>query len=133
MSAATFVTAQLMRALPRARISHIVGDLAKAPLAPLVARMVVGAYTRAYHVDLSDAAARTVPGLRVLFTSGYAHREAPHLSVSGENARFIEKPFTSVGLTTKVRECLDGLCAAPSGNPRIPERDAGIESSSPGD
>jgi len=59
MSAATFVTAQLMRALPRARISHIVGDLAKAPLAPLVARMVVGAYTRAYHVDLSDAAART--------------------------------------------------------------------------
>ncbi len=47
------------------------------------------------------------PGLRVLFTSGYAD-EAVALSVGSENGLpFLAKPFTPATIAKKVREVLD--------------------------
>jgi phosphatidylserine decarboxylase len=57
MSAATYVTAQLLRILPRARIGHAIGRLAERPWSPPVGRAVVRAYARAYDVALDEAAA----------------------------------------------------------------------------
>jgi phosphatidylserine decarboxylase len=59
MSVASFVTAQFLRVLPRARISHAIGGLASTPLSPLVARAVVGVYSQAYHVALDDCTKRS--------------------------------------------------------------------------
>ncbi len=56
MTAATYVTAQLLRVLPRARIGQAIGRLAAVPWPPLVERAVVGAYSRVYRVDLDEAA-----------------------------------------------------------------------------
>jgi phosphatidylserine decarboxylase len=58
MSAATYVTAQLLRVLPRAQISRAVGRLADRPWSPAVGRAVVAAYARAYGVALDEAASR---------------------------------------------------------------------------
>ena len=59
MSAVTFVAAQILRMLPRARISHAVGRLADQPLAPPVERAVVGLYSRVYDVTLDDCAQKS--------------------------------------------------------------------------
>lgn len=59
MSAATFVAAQILRMLPRARISHAVGRLADRPLAPPIERAVVGLYSRVYDVTLDDCAQKS--------------------------------------------------------------------------
>jgi phosphatidylserine decarboxylase len=58
MSAATYVTAQFLRALPRARIGHAIGRLAERRWSPAVGRAIVGAYARAYDVALDEAAGR---------------------------------------------------------------------------
>ncbi|MGD0674723.1 MAG: archaetidylserine decarboxylase [Polyangiaceae bacterium] len=55
MSAATYVTAQILRALPRARIGRAVGRLADHPWSPSIARAIVGVYARAYDVALDEA------------------------------------------------------------------------------
>src|ERR1700760_888352 len=57
MTVATYAAAQLLRVLPRAGITRIMGRLADARLPPPVADAVVGMYVRAYKVDLDD----TVP------------------------------------------------------------------------
>jgi phosphatidylserine decarboxylase len=51
----TIAAAQLVRMLPRVRISRAVGRLSDLRLPPRVARRIVGLYTRAYGVDLSEA------------------------------------------------------------------------------
>ena len=56
MSAATYVTAQILRVLPRARIGQALGRLADHLWSPAVGRAVVGLYSRAYHVALDEAA-----------------------------------------------------------------------------
>jgi phosphatidylserine decarboxylase len=53
---ATLLAAQVLRALPRVRISRAVGRLCDQPLPPAVSRAVTEAYCRAYRVDLSEAA-----------------------------------------------------------------------------
>jgi phosphatidylserine decarboxylase len=57
MTVATYAAAQLLRVLPRARITRVMGRLADARLHPAVADAVVGLYVRAYDVNLGD----TVP------------------------------------------------------------------------
>ena len=52
---ATLLAAQVLRALPRVRISRAVGRLCDQPLPPAVSRVVTSAYCRAYRVDLDDA------------------------------------------------------------------------------
>jgi phosphatidylserine decarboxylase len=55
MTAATYAAAQLLRVLPRERITRFVGRLCDARLHPTVASAVVDLYVRAYRVDLDDA------------------------------------------------------------------------------
>jgi len=52
---ATYAAAQLLRALPRVRISRSVGQLCELPLSPPVSRAIMGAYSRAYRVNLEEA------------------------------------------------------------------------------
>ena len=55
MTVATYAAAQLLRVLPRARITRAVGRLCDAKLPPAVASAIVRIYTRAYQVDLAEA------------------------------------------------------------------------------
>ncbi len=54
MSAATFAAAQVLRILPRTRITRAVGKLADARVPPSVASAVVRLYARAYRVDMDE-------------------------------------------------------------------------------
>lgn len=56
MTAGTFAMAQLLRVLPRTRITRAVGRLCDMQLPPFLSRAVVSAYVRAYEVDLAEAA-----------------------------------------------------------------------------
>jgi phosphatidylserine decarboxylase len=58
MSAVTYATAQILRALPRARIGRAIGRLADRPWSPPVGRAVVGLYSRLYDVRLDDCLER---------------------------------------------------------------------------
>lgn len=48
------------------------------------------------------------PDLKVLFTSGYTPNAIVHHGVLDDGIHFMQKPFTSAVLATKVREVLDG-------------------------
>jgi phosphatidylserine decarboxylase len=54
MSAVTYATAQILRALPRARIGRALGRLADHRWSPPVGRAVVGLYTRVYDVRFDE-------------------------------------------------------------------------------
>ncbi len=54
MSAVTYATAQLLRALPRARIGRALGRLADHRWSDAVGRAVVGVYARVYDVRLDE-------------------------------------------------------------------------------
>ncbi|MCC6524352.1 MAG: phosphatidylserine decarboxylase [Polyangiaceae bacterium] len=70
MNVGTYAVAQLLRALPRGRISRAVGRLAELDLPPVVARAVVGLYAEAYRVDLgeAEAPAGAYPSFDAFFT-----------------------------------------------------------------
>jgi CheY-like chemotaxis protein len=58
----------------------------------------------------SELAAEIVaqrPGIKVLFMSGYTDNAVLHHGVPGEEAFFLQKPFTPSKLTSLVREILD--------------------------
>lgn len=55
MSVATYAAAQLLRVLPRVRITRAVGRLADARIPAPLSRAVVGLFVRAYKVDLDEA------------------------------------------------------------------------------
>ncbi|MEO8876985.1 MAG: archaetidylserine decarboxylase [Polyangiaceae bacterium] len=55
MSALTYATAQLLRVLPRARVSRAVGKIAESAWPDQVGRAVVSLYSRAYDVALNEA------------------------------------------------------------------------------
>lgn len=55
MNVGTYAFAQLLRVLPRTRITRAVGRLVDLELPPQLSRAVVGAYVRAYGVDLDEA------------------------------------------------------------------------------
>jgi phosphatidylserine decarboxylase len=59
MSAATYVTAQIMRMLPRAKISRAVGQLADWPWPAALGSVVVSLYTRVYDVALDECEDRS--------------------------------------------------------------------------
>jgi phosphatidylserine decarboxylase len=61
VSAATYTAAQLVRAMPRVRLSHVVGRLCEQRLPPPLSRAVTAAYARAYGIDLSEAAPESGP------------------------------------------------------------------------
>ncbi len=83
MTVATYAAAQLLRVLPRARITKIMGRLADVQLHPAVADAVVGLYVRAYDVNLGD----TVPP-----EGSFASFDAFFTRPLREGARPIEAP-----------------------------------------
>jgi phosphatidylserine decarboxylase len=58
MSFASFTAVQILRALPRTRVSRAVGRLCEAPLPPKLSRAVVRLYVRAYGIDLDECQPR---------------------------------------------------------------------------
>ncbi len=61
MSVGSFAAAQIVRALPRARISRAVGNLCERTLPRPVSRLVSDAYCRVYSVDMSEVEHRSSP------------------------------------------------------------------------
>ena len=55
MGLATYAAAQLLRALPRVRLSRAVGELCELSLSPPVSRAIMGVYSRAYGVNMDEA------------------------------------------------------------------------------
>jgi len=63
--------------------------------------------------EVADRLRELLPGLRVLFMSGYTDEAIVHHGVLDSNVEFIQKPFTPTSLVRKVREVLDAelVCA----------------------
>ena len=57
--------------------------------------------------EVADRLRELLPGLRVLFMSGYTDEAIVHHGVLDSNVEFIQKPFTPAALVRKVREVLD--------------------------
>ena len=57
--------------------------------------------------EVADQLTKMQPGLKVLFMSGYTDEAIVHHGVLDSNVEFIQKPFTPVGLSKKIREVLD--------------------------
>lgn len=57
--------------------------------------------------QLVDQLLSTRPELKVLYISGYTNDEVVRRGISGTDATFVQKPFTSEELMRKVREVLD--------------------------
>ncbi len=70
MGIATLLAAQVLRALPRVRISRAMGRLCDQPLPRAVSRAVTSAYCRTYRVELDDAElpAQGFPSFDAFFT-----------------------------------------------------------------
>jgi PAS domain S-box-containing protein len=58
--------------------------------------------------QLADEVARRRPGLKVLFTTGYARNAVVHQGRIDPGLQLIVKPFTFAGLAAKVRQVLEG-------------------------
>src|SRR6185295_4363613 len=57
--------------------------------------------------EVADRLSELVPEIKVLFMSGYTDEAIVHHGVLDSNVEFIQKPFTPLGLSRKVREVLD--------------------------
>jgi phosphatidylserine decarboxylase len=57
VSFATFAAAQILRVLPKEHITHVVGRLCEQPLPSFVSAVASRIYSRAFRVDMSEAAA----------------------------------------------------------------------------
>jgi len=71
--------------------------------------------------QLADEACARLPGLRVLFTTGYARNAIVHGGRLDAGVELLSKPFTQATLATKLRAVLDsaGTSAARPGQPTI--------------
>ena len=58
--------------------------------------------------QLADEATRRRPGLRVLFTTGYARNAIVHHGRLDPGVELITKPFSLSGLGAKLRQVLSG-------------------------
>ena len=54
-----------------------------------------------------EKAIEKAPNLKVLYMSGYTDNVIAHHGVLKEGVQFIQKPFSMIGLATKVREVLE--------------------------
>ena len=57
--------------------------------------------------ELARKLEETCPGVRVLYISGYTANVVSHHGVLAAGLDFLQKPFSSIELLTKVRETLD--------------------------
>jgi two-component system cell cycle sensor histidine kinase/response regulator CckA len=58
-------------------------------------------------VELADQLRTACPNLRVLYMSGYTDNAVVHHGILAPGAFFLQKPFTPLELTLKVRQVLD--------------------------
>ncbi|MDB5049748.1 MAG: sensor hybrid histidine kinase [Fibrobacteres bacterium] len=58
--------------------------------------------------ELADEVTGLLPGIKVLYISGYADSAIVHQEVIEEGLDFLRKPFTPMDLSRKVRSVLDG-------------------------
>ena len=58
--------------------------------------------------ELAEKISEQHPRMRILFMSGYTDNAIQHHGVLDSDTAFIEKPFSPVQLTGKIREVLDG-------------------------
>jgi len=56
---------------------------------------------------LAQLLRKQMPGLRVLYTSGYTENTIVHQGVVDADVDFLAKPYVSAELTRRVREVLD--------------------------
>jgi CheY-like chemotaxis protein len=57
--------------------------------------------------DLAQTLSAKRPGMKVLYMSGYTDDAIVQLGVLGPGSAFLQKPFTTEALTTKIRQVLD--------------------------
>jgi CheY-like chemotaxis protein len=57
-------------------------------------------------VELADRMERELPGMRVLFMTGYAEEVVVNQGILGKYRECIGKPFTQEQITKRVREIL---------------------------
>jgi CheY-like chemotaxis protein len=57
--------------------------------------------------ELADGARKLIPGLRVLFTSGYAENAVVHQARVDPGADLLNKPYRRLELASKLRSILD--------------------------
>ncbi|MCX6905674.1 MAG: response regulator, partial [Verrucomicrobia bacterium] len=57
--------------------------------------------------ELASVLPGFIKGLKVLFVSGYASLDLPHQATIDPRHGYLQKPFTGIVLTKKVREILD--------------------------
>jgi CheY-like chemotaxis protein len=58
--------------------------------------------------QLAEQAARRKPGIKVLYTTGYAHNAIVHNGRLDPGVHLLTKPFSSDALLAKVRQVIDG-------------------------
>jgi two-component system, cell cycle sensor histidine kinase and response regulator CckA len=61
--------------------------------------------------ELAERAKAIRPDIKILFMSGYTDNSIVHRGVIDEGMQFIQKPFSTENLATKVREVLDDPAA----------------------
>jgi two-component SAPR family response regulator len=59
--------------------------------------------------ELAAAVGELIPGIQVLFTSGYTDSEIVRRGLLAPGAVFLPKPFTVNGLVRAVRERMDAV------------------------
>jgi PAS domain S-box-containing protein len=58
--------------------------------------------------ELSKRIGKRIPGIKILFMSGYIDDSVVRQGISENDTAFLQKPFTPLSLAKKVREVLDG-------------------------
>ena len=66
--------------------------------------------------QLADEARLQLPGLKVLFTTGYARNAIVHQGRLDPGVELIVKPFTYIALATKIRRLLENEPGRENGN-----------------
>jgi phosphatidylserine decarboxylase len=90
MSVASYAAVQILRALPRTRVSRAVGRLCEASLPAGVSRAVVGLYVRAYRVDMDEC--QPQEGAYQSFDQFFTRQLKPGQRAICSNAREIASP-----------------------------------------
>ncbi|HEY5074027.1 MAG TPA: PAS domain S-box protein, partial [Pyrinomonadaceae bacterium] len=77
--------------------------------------------------EVADRLTELLPGLRVLFMSGYTDEAIVHHGVLDSDVEFIQKPFTPAALVRKVRAVLDSELVISDSVSLLPKGEGEIE------
>jgi phosphatidylserine decarboxylase len=128
MTLATWLGIQVLRVLPRIRLSHAVGRLCDRPLPSRISRVVERAYVRLYGVDMTDVAPRqgAYPTIDAFFTRPLrpgARAISQARVVSPANGRLVALGRIETGARFRVKAqdyAADEPCTANAGSRTYP-------------